>query len=548
MDPTLTQPPAPASGDLIAGKFRLERVIGRGGMGSVWAARHAQLQMPVALKFIEAEEADADVADARVRFEREARAAGQIRSPHVVQIIDHGIDGDRPYIVMELLEGEDLGERLRRERRISVQAASRILSQAAKALRRAHEAGIIHRDLKPGNVFLARFDDDEVVKILDFGVAKMRRSGALDEQQATQVGIVFGSPSYMSPEQARGVRTVDHRSDLWSLAVIIFRAVTGVKPFHADTIADLVIKLCIDPLPVATRIAPDLPPEIDFFFERAFARDLDQRFASAQEMAAAFEVVANVEAAEQAPTGRLPDVSKTMPLVDPPRSAYLPFTATPNVSSTQPLVDSAAGASPFAFAPARPEMPRPPQGAFVAASVAMGGYPEAPAPSVTPPPAPAVDATPSSGSSSVPSGGWRIAPQGAPPPSVRRPPLELASLRPAPTRQQWREPLVLVAILGGALLIAIVLALVARPAAQSPASRGDGESVASAGTVAPSPPEALKPPPQTIMPEPPPPPATSSAPKLEASAAPSTAPHIGSDGGALPSNKRGGKKKPNFGY
>jgi len=292
------EPPSPPSsglspGDVIAGKFRLERVIGRGGMGAVWAGRHLQLDMPVALKFIEPASvtpgAAGDGADARIRFEREARAAGQIRSPHVVHILDHGIDGDRPYIAMELLEGEDLGQRLRRERRIGLLAASRIVTQAAKALRRAHEAGIIHRDLKPGNIFLARFDDDEVVKLLDFGVAKMRRAGAIDEPLATQVGVVFGSPSYLSPEQARGARAIDHRSDLWSLAVILFRSITGVKPFEAASIADLVVKLCIDPLPVPSRVAPELPPAIDRFFERAFARDPDLRFSSAPELAAAFE-------------------------------------------------------------------------------------------------------------------------------------------------------------------------------------------------------------------------------------------------------------------
>ncbi len=279
-----------APGVLIAGKFRLERMIGRGGMGSVWAARHEKLAMPVALKFIE--EA-ADTAEMRVRFEREAKAAAQLRSPHVVQIIDHGVDGETPFIAMELLEGEDLGERLRREGRIPVHAASRILSQAAKAMRRAHEAGIVHRDLKPGNLFLARFDEDEVVKVLDFGVAKLHWTGALGGDAApTQTGTVFGSPSYMSPEQARGARAIDHRSDLWSLAVILYRAITGTKPFQAGTIGDLVIKLCIDPLPVATRDAPDLPREVDAFFDRAFARDPDQRFQSAVEMATAFEAVA----------------------------------------------------------------------------------------------------------------------------------------------------------------------------------------------------------------------------------------------------------------
>ena len=321
-----------AAGDVIAGKFRLERLVGRGGMGSVWAARHVQLGMPVALKFIETEEG-ADVVDARARFEREARAAGQLRSPHVVQILDHGIDGDRPYIAMELLEGEDLGERLRRDGRVGVAAMAKILTQSAKALRRAHDAGIIHRDLKPGNVFLARFDDDEVVKILDFGVAKIQRAGSLDGHQGTQTGIIFGSPSYMSPEQVRGVRAIDHRSDLWSLAVIAFRGVTGVKPFTAASIGEMVIKLCIDPIPVATHLAPDLPPEIDGFFARAFARDPDQRFASAPEMAAAFELVAAVAGWVPAPPASLPTRS---PFAPTPPSGALPSSPTASFPSIGP--------------------------------------------------------------------------------------------------------------------------------------------------------------------------------------------------------------------
>jgi serine/threonine-protein kinase len=288
--------------------------------------------MPVALKFIEAE---GDPADARARFEREARAAAQIRSPHVVQIIDHGVDADRPYIAMELLTGEDLGQRLRRVRRLSLPACAALIAQAAKALRRAHEAGIVHRDLKPANVYLARVDDDEVVKILDFGVAKMRRAGVIDPAIATQVGIVFGSPSYMSPEQARGARDIDHRTDLWSLAVIVFRALTGTKPFEGATLADLVVKLCVDPPPVASHVLPDLPPEIDAFFERAFARDPDHRFSSALEMAAAFQAAAGAPP-RLVESGGAP--SAAIPAYGPgsgPHVAFAPGTLTPH--PTPPL-------------------------------------------------------------------------------------------------------------------------------------------------------------------------------------------------------------------
>jgi eukaryotic-like serine/threonine-protein kinase len=297
------------AGAVIAGKYRLDYPIGRGGMGAVWAARHLQLDTQVALKFIDPL---AETGDARLRFEREAKAAAQLRSPHVVQILDHGVDGDRPYIAMELLEGEDLGERLRKEKRLSVQAAAHIFSQAAKALRRAHDAGVIHRDLKPSNIFLARFDDDEVVKLLDFGVAKIRDPAGDVASAFTQTGVIFGSPAYMSPEQARGARVIDHRSDLWSLAVILFRAITGVKPFEAASIGDLVIKLCIDPIPVASKIAPDLSPEIDQFFERAFARDPEQRFPSAVAMAAEFEALTREGPEPSAPRASMSGVPQAL--------------------------------------------------------------------------------------------------------------------------------------------------------------------------------------------------------------------------------------------
>ncbi len=274
----------PAQGQIIAGKYRIESLIGHGGMGSVWRARHESLDMPVAIKFMGAHTAG-DV-EARQRFEREARALASLRTPNIVQVSDHGVDGETPYIVMELLEGEDLSTRLLRKKRLALDETSRILAQVARALRRAHDAGVTHRDLKPSNIFLAEVDGDEVVKVLDFGVAKLAAVGALGDQ-LTKVGTLLGSPGYMSPEQARG-KDVDFRSDLWALAVIVFRAVTGVKPFAGDSIAELVIKLCIDPRPVATRLAPDLPPAIDRFFEKAFAAEQQDRFQSAIEMASAF--------------------------------------------------------------------------------------------------------------------------------------------------------------------------------------------------------------------------------------------------------------------
>ncbi len=277
----------PKGGRVIAGKFRLEWPIGRGGMGTVWAAMHLQLDMPVAVKFMDPSAADTD---GRIRFEREARAIAQLRSPHVVQVLDHGLENGVPYIVMELLEGEDLESRLRRVRKLPIAAGARIFTQSAKALRKAHDAGIVHRDLKPNNVFLARIDDEEVVKLLDFGVAKMTWSGAQDpHNETTGQGLLLGSPCYMSPEQARGLKDIDYRSDLWSLGVILFRSITGIRPFDANTIADLIIHICTKDPPRASELLPDAPEGIDEFFFRVFQRDPELRYQSALEMANDFE-------------------------------------------------------------------------------------------------------------------------------------------------------------------------------------------------------------------------------------------------------------------
>ena len=271
-------------GLVVAGKFQLVRPLARGGMGAVWVARHLQLGMLIAVKFIDA--AAAAAPEARSRFEREAQAAVRIQSPHVVGILDHGVDGETPYIAMDLLEGEDLGRRLKRLGRLPPVVAAGLLDQIAMGLQRAHEAGIVHRDLKPANIFLAVDDGEDLVKILDFGIAKWFRDG--EGASVTRTGELVGSPDYMSPEQVRGSRDVGPQADLWSLGVIFFRAVTGKVPFKGETVGDLLVRICSDPIPLPSRIAPDLTPQIDAFFARALARDRAQRFRSAIEMAAAF--------------------------------------------------------------------------------------------------------------------------------------------------------------------------------------------------------------------------------------------------------------------
>ena len=273
-------PPA----DLVADKYRLTRLIGRGGMGSVWEGIHITLGNRVAVKFIEADYAESD--EARTRFENEARAAAKLQSKHVVQVFDYGVMPDgRPFIVMEYLAGESLDSRLEKVGRLDVEETTRIVTQVSRALAKAHAAGIVHRDLKPENVFLVHDDDEalDLAKVVDFGIAKFTDT-SMGVSSSTRTGSVLGTPYYMSPEQARGLRTVDYRSDLWSLAVIAFRCVTGRYPFEGEAIGDLLVKICTAPLPIPSQIAPT-PPAFDEWFAKAMQREPSLRFGSASELA-----------------------------------------------------------------------------------------------------------------------------------------------------------------------------------------------------------------------------------------------------------------------
>lgn len=278
-------------GLVIAGKYRLEYALARGGMGSVWVARHAQLDVMVAVKFMAPELAAS--ADARARFEREAKASAQLKSPNVVQVHDYGIEDGTPYIVMELLEGEDLEDLLERAGRLPLAAAAGIVQQACKALRLAHAASLVHRDLKPGNLFLAKSGDDEVVKVLDFGIAKATTTELAGK--GTKTGSLIGSPHYMSPEQVRNSKQVDHRSDLWSMGIIVFRMITGRLPFPGDEVGEILVDICTAPIPAASEVAPALGSEVDPFFRRALARDPAQRFQSARELSDALAALAGID-------------------------------------------------------------------------------------------------------------------------------------------------------------------------------------------------------------------------------------------------------------
>ncbi|NUQ74129.1 MAG: protein kinase [Polyangiaceae bacterium] len=275
----------------VGGKYTLLRELGRGGMGVVWEARDESLRRKVALKRMPNDYLPS--VPALRRFEREARAIAKLQNRHIVQIYDYGVERDQPYLVMELLEGEDLDARLNRESRLSPAATLGLLRQVAAGLEAAHAAGVVHRDLKPANIFLSRGELAETVKILDFGVAWMR-STALNPDSEPPAELVVGTPAYMSPEQVRAA-VPDHRSDLWSLGIVLYRALTGVTPFTGNVLAELIVGICVDPIVPPSVVAPDLLPEFDAFFERALAKDREQRFQSAREMLAAFAAICEAE-------------------------------------------------------------------------------------------------------------------------------------------------------------------------------------------------------------------------------------------------------------
>ncbi len=269
-----------SEGLTLAGRYRLVTKLGQGGMGSVWRAEHLTLGIPVAVKLIDPTIAQSE--EALARFRREAQAAAELRSAHVVQIIDYGVENNTPYIAMELLEGESLADRLERVGRLSPGDTATILAQVARALTRAHQQNIIHRDLKPENIYIVGEGEDEVVKVLDFGIAKKLGLGSTSSGVKTHTGAMLGTPYYMSPEQAKGHSSVDHRTDIWSLGIIAYECITGARPFDRETLASLLIAICTEPLPVPSQVA-SVPVGFDAWFSRVACRDLTERFQTASE-------------------------------------------------------------------------------------------------------------------------------------------------------------------------------------------------------------------------------------------------------------------------
>jgi eukaryotic-like serine/threonine-protein kinase len=283
------------AGQLIAGKYRVEQVLGRGGMGVVMAAMHEQLNQRVALKFLT--DNAYQQPEAVARFLREARSAVRIQSEHVARVMDVGtLDSGAPYMVMEYLRGRDLKDVSTRRGPLPISEAVDFVLQACDAVAEAHSLGIIHRDLKPSNLFLTeRPDGSPMVKVLDFGISKALHGTEPSQMQMTASAAIMGSPQYMSPEQIRSSKNVDARADVWALGTILHELCAGAPAYVADTVPGLLAMIVADSPPALCAFRPDAPAELEASILRCLQKDRDQRFANVSEFARSIERFASAE-------------------------------------------------------------------------------------------------------------------------------------------------------------------------------------------------------------------------------------------------------------
>jgi len=296
-------------GAVLAGKYRVERILGQGGMGVVVQATHLQLHQPVAMKFLLPEV----LTNAQVvqRFLREAQAVVRLKSEHVARVIDVGsLEDGAPYMVLEYLDGADLSHFSRQQ--LTIGQIVDLMLQACEALAEAHAIGIVHRDIKPANFFIARHTDGSLLlKVLDFGISKVQQSTL--EGNLTATSMVMGTPSYMSPEQMRSSRDVDNRSDIWALGIVLYELLQGVPPFVAESFSGIAIKIATEPLPP---LSAQLPQGLAAAVYRCLEKDPARRFQNVAELAHALAPYAQSTAQAVMSVERTSRVLRT----DPPRS------------------------------------------------------------------------------------------------------------------------------------------------------------------------------------------------------------------------------------
>ncbi len=286
-------------GDVLAKKYRLERLVGEGGTGVVVAAQHLQLEQRVAIKFLRTALASDEI---RARFEREAHAIGQIASEHVVLVLDTGeLDDHSPYMVMEYLDGRDLARVVKEDGAMPIEDAVDCMLQVCEALAEAHDQGIVHRDLKPANLFLTRREENAPhVKVVDFGISKIvdKKLPAGDKKEMTNAFTVLGSPRYMAPEQLRNSKDVDSRADLWSVGAVLFQLVTGEHAFEAESNVHASIAVLTKEPRKLCAFAPNAPAELEAIVSKCLTKERHGRYQSARELADALRPFASARARE----------------------------------------------------------------------------------------------------------------------------------------------------------------------------------------------------------------------------------------------------------
>lgn len=301
-----------SAGEVLADRYRLERRVGEGGMGAVWAAQHVMTHKRVAVKVLKADIAASD--HARHRFEREVQASCALDHPAVVPVHDAFVDDGAPVIVMDLLSGETLRARLERCGALTVEETASTLIPIVEALAEAHAKGFAHRDLKPDNVYITEGDGP---KLLDFGLAKLLGERAQDAALQTRVGVMLGTPAYMAPEQAKGAATVDHRVDVWALGVILYRCLSGMQPIEGDSAAEILARLATDAITPLEVIDPGLPAALTELVGRMLSRDPDGRPHDLAEVLAVLRSLARAEATKTAAPAPGGNISVTVPGAPP---------------------------------------------------------------------------------------------------------------------------------------------------------------------------------------------------------------------------------------